>query len=115
MIAASHQMYSALKALVDLKEWKNVHGKDSTYTLNRDIVWARQNMRSSWQISKVMVVEGFAYFLIGMQFMIIATMSAKGYGIFLGMVALISWFTSPLLVLLLFLVPARKGSFWDAD
>jgi hypothetical protein len=32
MIAASHQMYSALKALVDLKEWKNVHGKD-TYTL----------------------------------------------------------------------------------
>jgi hypothetical protein len=47
-----------------------------------------------------------------MQFMIIATMSAKGYGIFLGMVAaLISWFTSPLLVLLLclFLVPARKG------
>jgi hypothetical protein len=27
MIAASHQMYSALKALVDLKEWKNVHGK----------------------------------------------------------------------------------------
>jgi hypothetical protein len=39
---ASHQMYSALKALVDLKEWKNVHGKDSTYTLNRDIVWARE-------------------------------------------------------------------------
>jgi hypothetical protein len=39
MIAASHQMYSALKALVDLKEWK--HGKDSTYTLNRDIVWAK--------------------------------------------------------------------------
>jgi hypothetical protein len=35
MIAASHQMYSALKALVDLKEWKNVHGKDSTYTLKR--------------------------------------------------------------------------------
>jgi hypothetical protein len=34
MIAASHQMY--YKALVDLKEWKNVHGKDSTYTLNRD-------------------------------------------------------------------------------
>jgi hypothetical protein len=29
------------KALVDLKEWKNVHGKDSTYTLNRDIVWAK--------------------------------------------------------------------------
>jgi hypothetical protein len=26
MIAASHQMYSA-QALVDLKEWKNVHGK----------------------------------------------------------------------------------------
>jgi hypothetical protein len=31
MIAASHQMYQP-KALVDLKEWKNVHGKDSTYT-----------------------------------------------------------------------------------
>jgi hypothetical protein len=38
MIAASHQN-SALKALVDLKEWKNVHGKDSTP--NRDIVWAK--------------------------------------------------------------------------
>jgi hypothetical protein len=45
-----------------------------------------------------------AIFLIGMQFMIIATMSAKGYGIFLGMVAaLISWFTSPLLVYYLFI------------
>jgi hypothetical protein len=31
MIAASHQMYSA-PALVDLKEWKMLHGKDSTYT-----------------------------------------------------------------------------------
>jgi hypothetical protein len=40
MIAASHQMYSALKALVDLKEWKNVHGK-AAHTLNRDIVWAK--------------------------------------------------------------------------
>jgi hypothetical protein len=48
------------------------------------------------------------YFLIGMQFMIIATMSAKGYGIFLGMVAaLISFYF--LLLLCLFLVPARKG------
>jgi hypothetical protein len=26
----------------DLKEWKNVHGKDSTYTLNRDIVWGQK-------------------------------------------------------------------------
>jgi hypothetical protein len=79
MIAASHQMYSALKALVDLKEWKNVHGKDSTYTLNRDIVWAKAEYALELAlISKVMVVEGFAlYFLIGMQFMIIATMSAK--------------------------------------
>jgi hypothetical protein len=61
-----------------------------------------------------MVVEGFAIFLIGMQFMIIATRAPVSL---LGMVALISWFTSPLLVLLLclFLVPARKGSFWDAD
>jgi hypothetical protein len=40
MIAASSNVLS-LKALVDLKEWKNVHGKDSTYTLNRDIVWAK--------------------------------------------------------------------------
>jgi hypothetical protein len=39
-------MYSALKALVDLKEWKNVH--DSTYTLNRDIVWAKAEYASSW-------------------------------------------------------------------
>jgi hypothetical protein len=36
MIAASHQT-PALKALVDLKEWKNVHGKDSTYTLNKTL------------------------------------------------------------------------------
>jgi hypothetical protein len=93
-----------------------MHGKDSTYLIET-LYGQRQNMRSSWLFQKVMVVEGFAIFLIGMQFMIIATMSAKGYGIFLGMVAaLISWFTSPLLVLLcLFLVPARKGSFWDAD
>jgi hypothetical protein len=47
MIAASHQMYSALKA-VDLKEWKNVHGKDSTYTLIETLYGQRQNMRSSW-------------------------------------------------------------------
>jgi hypothetical protein len=43
MIAASHQMYSI--ALVDLKEWKNVHGKDSTYI---ETLYERQNMRSSW-------------------------------------------------------------------
>jgi hypothetical protein len=79
MIAASHQMYSA-QALVDLKEWKNVAWKDSTYTLNRDIVWkGRICARAGFKFQKVMVVEGFAlYFLIGMQFMIIATMSAKG-------------------------------------
>jgi hypothetical protein len=86
----------------------------TAHTLNRDIVWAKaEYARAGFKFQKVMVVEGFAlYFLIGMQFMIIA-MSAKGYGIFLGMVAaLISWFTSPLLVLLcLFLVPARKGVF----
>jgi hypothetical protein len=76
-------MYSALKALVDLKEWKNVHGKDSTYTLNRDIVWAKAeyaleplNFKSNGSRRIC------AIFLIGMQFMIIATMSAKGYGIF---------------------------------
>jgi hypothetical protein len=47
MIAASHQMYKPLK-LVDLKEWKNVHGKDSTYTLIETLYGQRQNMRSSW-------------------------------------------------------------------
>jgi hypothetical protein len=36
--------------------------------------------RAGFKFQKVMVVEGFAlYFLIGMQFMIIATMSAKGW------------------------------------
>jgi hypothetical protein len=40
MIAASHQMYSALKAC-RFERMENVHGKDSTYTLNRDIVWAK--------------------------------------------------------------------------
>jgi hypothetical protein len=56
MIAASHQM--ALKALVDLKEWENVH---TAHTPNRDIVWAaRQNMRrAGFKFQKVMVVEGF--------------------------------------------------------
>jgi hypothetical protein len=62
---------------------------------------------------KVMVVEGFAIFFNRHAIYDHSYyMSAKGYGIFLGMVAaLISWFTSPLLVLLLclFLVPARKG------
>jgi hypothetical protein len=48
---ASHQMYSALKALVDLKEWKNVHGKDSTYTLIETLYGQRQNMRSSWLLN----------------------------------------------------------------
>jgi hypothetical protein len=62
----------------DLKEWKNAW-KDSTYTLNRDIVWGkRQNMRSSWQISKSNGSRRIcAIFLIGVQFMIlIATMKA---------------------------------------
>jgi hypothetical protein len=100
-------MYSALKALVDLKEWKNVHGKDSTYTLIETLYGqGRICARAGFQNG-----SSKGHILIGMQFMIIATMSAKGYGIFLGMVAaLISWFTSPLLLLLcLFLVPARKG------
>jgi hypothetical protein len=93
--------------------WKTAH------TLNRDIVWAKAEYALELALNfKSNGSRRICYiFLIGMQFMIIATMSAKGYGIFLGMVALISWFTSPLLVLLLclFLVPARKGSFWDAD
>jgi hypothetical protein len=59
-----------------------------------------------------MVVEGFALFLIGMQF---HDHELKGTVSLLGMVAAL--ISSPLLVLLLclFLVPARKGSFWDAD
>jgi hypothetical protein len=48
-----------------------------------------------------------------MQFMIIATMSAKGYGIFLGMVAALMVYFS--IISIMFDVPARKGSFWDAD
>jgi hypothetical protein len=47
MIAASHQMYSALKALVDLKEWKNVHGTAHTLLIET-LYGQRQNMRSSW-------------------------------------------------------------------
>jgi hypothetical protein len=87
--------------------WKRQH-----IHLNRDIVWAKAEYALELALNFKSNGSRFAlYFLIGMQFMIIATMSAKGYGIFLGMVALISWFTSPLLVLLLclFLVPARKG------
>jgi hypothetical protein len=41
MMTSSHEMLLALKALVNLKEWKNIHGKDSTYNLNRAIVWAK--------------------------------------------------------------------------
>jgi hypothetical protein len=85
MIAASHQMYSA-QALVDLKEWKNVHGKDSTYTLNRDIVWAKAEyaLELALNFKKSNGSRRICYIFV---FMIIATMSAKGYGIFLGMVA----------------------------
>jgi hypothetical protein len=64
-----------------------------------------------------MIVDGYAfYFLIALLFIIFATLHAKGYGILLSFLAvIISWFTSPLLVLLLclLLVPSKKGSFWD--
>jgi hypothetical protein len=87
--------------------------KDSTYTLNRDIVWAKAEYALELALNfKSNGSRRICAIFFNRQFMIIATMSAKGYGIFLGMVAaLISWFTSPLLVLLLFLflVPARKG------
>jgi hypothetical protein len=39
MIAASHQMYSA-PALVDLKEWKNVHEK-TAHTLLIETLYAK--------------------------------------------------------------------------
>jgi hypothetical protein len=47
----------------DLKEWKNAW-KDSTYTLNRDIVWGKGRIcaRAGFKFQKVMVVEGFALF-----------------------------------------------------
>jgi hypothetical protein len=47
MIAASHQMYSALKALVDLKEWKNVHGK-TAHTLLIETLYGQGRICSSW-------------------------------------------------------------------
>jgi hypothetical protein len=65
---------------------------------------------------KIMVVEGFAIFFYRHAIMIIATMSAKGVHLSGMVAALISWFTSPLLVLLLclFLFQPVRG-FWDAD
>jgi hypothetical protein len=51
MIAASHQMYSALKALVDLKEWKMCMEK-TAHTPNRDIVWAGICARAGFKFQK---------------------------------------------------------------
>jgi uncharacterized membrane protein len=66
-----------------------------------------------------MIAEGFAlYFILGMLFFVFATVSAKGYGIILSALAtIIAGVTSPIIILLLclFIVPAREGSFWDAD
>jgi hypothetical protein len=74
MIAASHQMYSALKALVDLKEWMCME-KTAHTLLIETLYGQRQNMRSSWLLN--FKSNGSrricAIFLIGMQFMIIAT------------------------------------------
>jgi hypothetical protein len=78
--------------------------KDSTYTLNRDIVWAKAEYALELALNfKSNGSRRICAIFFNRQFMIIATMSAKGYGIFLGMVAaLISWFTSPLLIIIIY-------------
>jgi hypothetical protein len=78
MIAASHQMYQFQSAC--RFEWKMCMEK-TTYTLNRDIVWQRQYTELALNFKSNGSRRICAIFL-GMQFMIIATMSAKGYGIF---------------------------------
>jgi hypothetical protein len=103
-------MYSALKALVDLKEWKNVH--DSTYTLIETLYGQRQNMpRAGFKFKKNGSRRICAIFLIGMQFMIIATMSAKGYGLsrYGSSIDILVYFSIISIIISLFLVPARKG------
>jgi hypothetical protein len=47
MIAASHQMYSALKALVDLKNGKMCMEKTAHTLLIETLYGQRQNMRSA--------------------------------------------------------------------
>jgi hypothetical protein len=54
-------MYSALKALVDLKEWKMCMEK-TAHTLNRDICMGKYALELVLNFKKVMVVEGFALY-----------------------------------------------------
>jgi hypothetical protein len=73
-------MHSALK-VCDLKEWKMRIEKTAHTPFNTDTV-CKQRQNSSSCISKFSKSNGsrriYAIFLISMQFMIIATMSAKG-------------------------------------
>jgi hypothetical protein len=60
--AASSNVLSP-KALVDLKEWKNVHGKTAHTLLIETLYGQRQNMRSSFTNFKSNgESEGFAIF-----------------------------------------------------
>lgn len=64
-----------------------------------------------------MIIQGFMLvFLICIFISVYAVVTAKGYGSFLGLVAVvISALITPFVVLLLclFLLPTKKGSEWD--
>jgi hypothetical protein len=41
LISCSLDILTALTSLVELKQWKTIHGKDSTYAMNRDMTWLK--------------------------------------------------------------------------
>jgi hypothetical protein len=91
--------------------------KNSTYTLNRNIVWAKAEYTLELALEfQKMVVEGFALYFFNRHAIYHSYyMSAKGYSIKLGSSIDILVYFSIISIIMLFLVPARKGSFWDAD
>jgi hypothetical protein len=108
MIAASHQMYSAL-SIVDLKEWKNVHGK-TAHTLLIETLYGQRRIcargfkfqsNGSRRICAIFFNRHAIYDHSYYEALKVRYLSRY-------VAALISWFTSPLLVLCLFLVPAVK-------
>jgi phage shock protein PspC (stress-responsive transcriptional regulator) len=64
-----------------------------------------------------MIVDAYMIvFLGGMLLGIFATITAKGYGIIWGIIAtLCGAFTLPLVILLIamFIIPPKKGSYWE--
>lgn len=41
LMSSSLELLTALQELLSLKEWRALHGKDSTYSLNRNLAWLK--------------------------------------------------------------------------